>query len=60
MFSVIQSGVGQNIAMHASPTARHSTFLMCAFPVHSTLFFPSSLPVIKQSVTWTVNYGFSP
>ena len=51
MFSVLQSGVGQNIAIHASPTARHSTFLMCAFPVHSALFFPSSLPVIKQRVT---------
>ena len=31
-------GVGQNIALHASPTARTSAFLISVFPVHSSPF----------------------
>ena len=41
----LQHGVGQNIAMHASPTAM-SFFLVliCTFSVHSPLLLPNPLP----------------
>ena len=44
----IKSGVGQNISMHASPTARDFFLeLISAFPVHSRSFF--SLPFSSTS-----------
>ena len=45
-FLCLQPEAGQNIALHASPTAMNSTFLISASPVHSGSFnviFPSSL-----------------
>ena len=38
MVSFFKPGVGQNIAMHASPTARNSAISVSAFPVHSGAF----------------------
>ena len=37
----LQPGVGQNIAMHATPTASSFSFLVSIFLVHSTSFFPN-------------------
>jgi len=41
-------GVNQNTASHVSPTATKSAFLISAFPVHSTSFFPPN-PLETQS-----------
>ena len=35
-----EPGVGQNIVLHSLPTARKSAFLIFAFSVHLTSFFP--------------------
>ena len=42
----LKPGEGQNIARHASPTARSSFLvLISSFPVHSPSFFPNPLPM---------------
>ena len=37
-----QPGVGQDMALHASPTARDSSFLIFYLPIRSVLFFPQN------------------
>ena len=34
-----EPGVGQNVTLHAMPTSRNSTILICAFPVPSSSCF---------------------
>ena len=43
-----------NIALHASPTARNSAFLISAFLFHWTSFFSHLFPVTNCGVWWTV------
>ena len=51
--------VGQNIAVHASPTAMDPAFIISASSVLSTSFFPESSSVIKWRATGTVNWIFT-
>ena len=45
----LKPGVGQNIAIHASPTARNIFLVQIStFPVHSPSFFPN--PLILQEM----------
>ena len=57
---VIMTGVGQNIAMHASlgRTGKVSAaFSVFALPVHSTLFFPS--PLERKWCPWKVSQTYT-
>ena len=47
MFSFLKHGVGQNIAMHASATARNVLLvLISAFPGHSSSFLFGPNPLL--------------
>ena len=50
-----KAGMGENVALHASPTAKKSVSLISDFSIHST-FFPSRSSLnIKWHVASTVN-----
>ena len=54
-------GVTQNIALHASPvTGNNTTFLMCAFSLHSPSFLPSNFTIIIVIRVMTCESDYHP
>ena len=54
-FSICKTGLCWNIAIHTSPSARNSTFLISALLVHAALFSRSSSYIVMFS-PWKVYY----
>ena len=58
-FPLSKHAVGQNIAVHAVPAYRASTYLVSAFLAHSTLFYPlMSRPDMTFAVDWALNNNY--
>ena len=57
-----EPGVGQKMAMRASPTARNAFLeLISSFPVHSSLFFyPKTLPSIPVLAVANADFCVGP
>ena len=57
-FPLFKPVVGQNTASHAVPVYRASTYLVSAFPAHSTSFSLKFNPQWRMNVYWIVNHNF--
>ena len=48
----LKPGVGENVTLHASPSAMNSTLLISTYPVYSTLFSRNPLSTARRFGKW--------